>query len=610
MALSNGLIAWFQPTWRTGGGAGAGPEAQDAPQETGTVAVSSGVVTLSGATWPPIVSDFPYHIAFDDATYSEAYTIASRDSDTQITLDDTSVNVSAGTAYVLTKNDLWFLCDHHDADRKLLNRSTTGIPTPTNAALGNVGSAYALSFTKANEQGFSLPDEEALRWGTGKPHTLVIPFRNNATLGKTLYENIQGSNLFKVRIAGPGGLKLRIDAGTGVSNQLVSDAALAEGWFTLFVTDDGAGNIAFRYVSADGATDVSKTGTYTSFTPASGTTYFGQSGTAGVAFDGDIAGFRLWSRVLSTDEQDRLLGSGDRAVYGGDPASLSIGVSYEDIDPTLHNATRKAIICPASSVLEVDPVGAISGEWGDFSAENLTIPGGFFASLIDNGNPAFDDTSFISMDSSDAADTGGDATYNVARFPGTLWGFDFTSLPNNATNIYIQPIMRMSHDSAAAVTFLAAECGAACGHFDLEDAREASKRPVQEGTGGGGGNATDYIASTDGGLSSGYMHAPPAANATLPLAASSGFFTLRGVRPGGNASWRRSTFVYPSAEQPSITPAMLKRDDFRMRVGLATDGAEGDTLKISFVGLLVSFEGGGAGGRSRSRSGRPLHGAR
>ena len=76
-----------------------------APQTTGTVTVSSGVVTLAGATWPSYVTD--------DATQAElvvggsTYPVASRQSSTQITLLNTAVNVSAGALYTLRR--VWYL---------------------------------------------------------------------------------------------------------------------------------------------------------------------------------------------------------------------------------------------------------------------------------------------------------------------------------------------------------------------------------------------------------------------------------------------------------------------------------------------------------------------
>jgi len=64
-----------------------------AAYSTGTIAVSSGVVTLTGGT-------FPSWAAAGEVSVSGAtYPVATRDSNTQVTLDDTSVAVSSGAEY-------------------------------------------------------------------------------------------------------------------------------------------------------------------------------------------------------------------------------------------------------------------------------------------------------------------------------------------------------------------------------------------------------------------------------------------------------------------------------------------------------------------------------
>lgn len=64
---------------------------------TGTIAVVAGVVTLSGSTFPSWAADGELTVN------GVAYSVASRDSDTQITLDDTSVTATAGATYSLGK---------------------------------------------------------------------------------------------------------------------------------------------------------------------------------------------------------------------------------------------------------------------------------------------------------------------------------------------------------------------------------------------------------------------------------------------------------------------------------------------------------------------------
>lgn len=66
---------------------------------TGTITVVSGVVTGVGTVFPSWSADA--EIAIDSVSYS----VASRDSDTQLTLDDTGVNAAAGSSYVLQQLD-------------------------------------------------------------------------------------------------------------------------------------------------------------------------------------------------------------------------------------------------------------------------------------------------------------------------------------------------------------------------------------------------------------------------------------------------------------------------------------------------------------------------
>ena len=76
------------------------PEAQiitTAAYSTGTVEISSGVVTLSGGTWPSWSAQGELNIN------SQVYTVNVRDSDTQITLDDLSATAAAGTTHSLNR---------------------------------------------------------------------------------------------------------------------------------------------------------------------------------------------------------------------------------------------------------------------------------------------------------------------------------------------------------------------------------------------------------------------------------------------------------------------------------------------------------------------------
>lgn len=66
-----------------------------APASTGTVTIVNGVVTLAGSTWATNAAG--QRLAVADSVYE----VDTRDTATQLTLLDTSVNADAGTAYVL-----------------------------------------------------------------------------------------------------------------------------------------------------------------------------------------------------------------------------------------------------------------------------------------------------------------------------------------------------------------------------------------------------------------------------------------------------------------------------------------------------------------------------
>jgi hypothetical protein len=71
-----------------------------APYATGTVTVAAGVVTLTGGTFPTWAADGLLKVA--DAYYS----VASRDGDAQITLDDTSVTVAVASTFQLARPEV------------------------------------------------------------------------------------------------------------------------------------------------------------------------------------------------------------------------------------------------------------------------------------------------------------------------------------------------------------------------------------------------------------------------------------------------------------------------------------------------------------------------
>lgn len=70
-----------------------------AAYSTGTVTIVAGVVTLSGGTWPSDAADRRLLVAGID------YEVSTRDSDTQLTLSDTTAAAAAGTTYNLHQDD-------------------------------------------------------------------------------------------------------------------------------------------------------------------------------------------------------------------------------------------------------------------------------------------------------------------------------------------------------------------------------------------------------------------------------------------------------------------------------------------------------------------------
>lgn len=76
--------------------------ATTAPYTTGTITVVDGVVTLAGAgaTFPSWAADGL--LKADDGYYS----VATRDSNTQVTLDDTTLDLAAGTTYELARPEI------------------------------------------------------------------------------------------------------------------------------------------------------------------------------------------------------------------------------------------------------------------------------------------------------------------------------------------------------------------------------------------------------------------------------------------------------------------------------------------------------------------------
>lgn len=71
-----------------------------APYTTGTVTIASGVVTLTGGTFPTWAADGLLKVS------SSYYSVSTRDSGTQVTLDDTSVTVASASTFELGRPEI------------------------------------------------------------------------------------------------------------------------------------------------------------------------------------------------------------------------------------------------------------------------------------------------------------------------------------------------------------------------------------------------------------------------------------------------------------------------------------------------------------------------
>jgi len=95
-----------------------------APYSTGTVSATNGVVTLTGGTFPTDSASYVFR-----TNTGVDYTINTRDSGTQVTLDDLTVNITAGSTYAVHQDDYDMPDDFEGFTSELLTyeNSTTQI---------------------------------------------------------------------------------------------------------------------------------------------------------------------------------------------------------------------------------------------------------------------------------------------------------------------------------------------------------------------------------------------------------------------------------------------------------------------------------------------------
>lgn len=133
-----------------------------APYSTGTVEIASGVVTLSGGTFPTWAASGELQVEGGN------YAVSVRGSGTEITLSDTSVTLAAGATYTLirTRYDL-------PSDYAMMNGPLTYSPGNVNGGTVEEVSEYMIRTSRNTNA------------GTGRPHSFHVlqkPF--DATVGE------------------------------------------------------------------------------------------------------------------------------------------------------------------------------------------------------------------------------------------------------------------------------------------------------------------------------------------------------------------------------------------------------------------------------------------
>jgi hypothetical protein len=152
-----------------------------APYATGTITIASGVVTLVGGTFPSWAANSILRVN------NKYYSVASRLSNSQISLDDITVTVSSASAYQIARTDIpmdiafdsvandsdltyypgpdqWFpsVCNRHDATIRKLETTNPEFGRPayysvrTDRFDPNVGSRKSLAFYPAPDAAYVL----------------------------------------------------------------------------------------------------------------------------------------------------------------------------------------------------------------------------------------------------------------------------------------------------------------------------------------------------------------------------------------------------------------------------------------------------------------------
>lgn len=143
-----------------------------APYTTGMIAIVSGVVTLTGGTFPSTAAAGEVTIT-SGASSGATYSVNTRDTGTQVTLDDLSVNVTAGATYSLGQTAYDMPSDY------------TGLIGPITYAAG-VGYYYPPIYP-INE--IELRQRRANLMLVERPYLIAISLKANApTTSTSLYQ--------------------------------------------------------------------------------------------------------------------------------------------------------------------------------------------------------------------------------------------------------------------------------------------------------------------------------------------------------------------------------------------------------------------------------------
>ena len=156
----------------------------NAAYSTGTVTIASGVVTLAGGTFPSWAAAGMLRIDGVD------YSVNTRDSDTQLTLDDTTLDAAAGTTFELHQDD-YDLPD--DVERVI---GDMHFPQAANAWRP----VCKVSVERIEE----LRQRNPVHIATGEPYYVaIVPVANDATAGTRIqacfWPNIVEANTVRYR---------------------------------------------------------------------------------------------------------------------------------------------------------------------------------------------------------------------------------------------------------------------------------------------------------------------------------------------------------------------------------------------------------------------------